>query len=472
MPTYLLTWNPDKWHWADIQECVDKAKREGSFLTRWSCGLSKGIERGDRVFILRQGAEPRGIFGSGHAISGVFEDDHWAEEKVAQGKPARYIRVNFDTLLNPEAEPILPREWLGRGALVRMHWSTQISGILIPDDVAAALEEEWEGFLATRGSTLFAGAERPEEGEEETPMVEGRRKGEGRIFGHVPGYPEGSVFESRAELSAAGVHRPTQAGISGSGGEGADSIVLSGGYEDDQDLGDVIIYTGHGGRDQASGKQVADQTLTLQNLALAKNKTLGLPVRVIRGGKHRSPFGPESGYRYDGLFSVDDYWHERGRSGFRVWRYRLVKIKDDAAPPQTAEPSQGQLLDDGGGRQPARRETTTLRIVRDTKKAREVKKLYDFTCQMCGVRLEGPAGPYAEAAHIRPLGAPHDGPDSTENLLCLCPNHHVLFDLGGVTIADDFTLIGAAAGRLTVHPRHRISTEHVRYHREHYLVRE
>jgi hypothetical protein len=49
-----------------------------------------------------------------------------------------------------------------------------------------------------------------------------------RIFGHIPGYPEGSRFESRTELSDAGVHRPTIAGISGSAREGADSIVLSG----------------------------------------------------------------------------------------------------------------------------------------------------------------------------------------------------------------------------------------------------
>lgn len=316
-----------------------------------------------------------------------------------------------------------------------------------------------EAFLGAHGVNLGDAAERRITGAQE------------RIFGHIPGYPEGSTFASRAELAAAGVHRPTEAGISGAEDEGADSIVLSGDEEDVQDLGDVIIYTGQGGRDQNTGQQISDQTLTQKNLALAKNKTLGLPVRVSRGGRHRSPFTPASGYRYDGLFSVDDYWHETGSAGFRVWRYRLVKIKDEVAPPQTPEPAQGSLIDDGGGRQPARRETTTLRIVRDTKKAREVKRLYDFTCQMCGERLEGPAGPYAEAAHIRPLGAPHNGPDSTENLLCLCPNHHVLFDLGGVTIAEDLTLIGTA-GSLTVHPRHRINAEHIRYHREHYLVRE
>jgi predicted restriction endonuclease len=83
-----------------------------------------------------------------------------------------------------------------------------------------------------------------------------------RIFGHIPGYPEGASFASRAELSEAGVHRPTMAGISGSQSEGADSIVLSGGYEDDEDLGVEVVYTGHGGRDAESRRQVAHQQLT------------------------------------------------------------------------------------------------------------------------------------------------------------------------------------------------------------------
>jgi putative restriction endonuclease len=37
------------------------------------------------------------------------------------------------------------------------------------------------------------------------------------------------------------VHAPNQHGISGSGRDGADSIVVSGGYEDDHDFGDLIL---------------------------------------------------------------------------------------------------------------------------------------------------------------------------------------------------------------------------------------
>jgi hypothetical protein len=58
---------------------------------------------------------------------------------------------------------------------------------------------------------------------------------------------------------------------------------LSGGYEDDEDHGDVIVYTGYGGRDPATGKQISDQPFSLWNRALAYSSLNGLPVRVIRG---------------------------------------------------------------------------------------------------------------------------------------------------------------------------------------------
>ena len=109
-------------------------------------------------------------------------------------------------------------------------------------------------------------------------------------------------------------------------------------------------------------------------------------------------------------------------------------------------------------------------IVRDPSRARRIKALYKNRCQICGTRLECPAGPYSEAAHVRPLGTPHDGPDTEENILCLCPNHHVLFDNGAISIADDLSLTGTDYGDLTVHRDHHIDSRHLAYHREHLAV--
>src|SRR4051812_29979298 len=126
-----------------------------------------------------------------------------------------------------------------------------------------------------------------------------------RIFGEIDGVPEGTLFANRMLLNKAGVHRPVQAGISGAAEEGSDSIVVSGGYEDDEDFGDVIVYTGHGGRDQNTGQQIADQQFIKGNAGLARSKVLGLPVRVVRGFELDSSFAPKTGYRYDGLYAVD-----------------------------------------------------------------------------------------------------------------------------------------------------------------------
>jgi len=267
-----------------------------------------------------------------------------------------------------------------------------------------------------------------------------------QIFGHIPGHPEGSCFDSREALSRAGVHRPRVAGISGLGQGGADSVVLAGGYEDWDDFGDEILYTGHGGRDPESKRQIGHQTLTRGNRALATNRLSGLPVRVTRGALLHSPYSPELGYRYDGLYQVEDYWRERGRSGFHVWRYRLRKMRDGA--------SQGSMV---------------VRTIYETEAGREVKALYQYGCQICRTCLTSSVGPYAEMIHIRPLAPPHNGPDTPDNILCLCPNHRLLFEVGAVAVAEDFTLIGHD-GTLMVDFRHLLNKDHFRYRRMHYPI--
>lgn len=134
------------------------------------------------------------------------------------------------------------------------------------------------------------------------------------------------MYGSRGALSRAGVHRPLRAGISGSALEGADSVVLSGGYEDDRDEGDVVVYTGEGGRDPRSGRQRGHQMLLRGSLALSRSRLSGLPVRVVRGSSLRSAYAPARGYRYDGLYRVLGEWKEPGRAGFLVWRFRLEKL--------------------------------------------------------------------------------------------------------------------------------------------------
>lgn len=68
------------------------------------------------------------------------------------------------------------------------------------------------------------------------------------FFGELKDYPVGSGWETRADCCADLVHRATVAGIVGTPETGCYSIVLNGGYADDVDHGDLLTYTGSGGR--------------------------------------------------------------------------------------------------------------------------------------------------------------------------------------------------------------------------------
>jgi len=279
-------------------------------------------------------------------------------------------------------------------------------------------------------------------------------------FGPVEGSPVGTVFANREELRQSGIHPPSIAGISGTAKHGATSIVLNGGYADDEDYGAVIIYTGFGGRD-SRGRQIEDQRLSAQNLALKVSCDQELPVRVTRGPKGEPQLSPSQGYRYDGLYNVVRYWPDTGVHGYRIWRYRLERVdQSELVAPNTTQPA-------------ARQTAITDRIVRNSALSERIKRVHDFSCQVCGERLESPGGPYAEAAHIKPLGRPDDGPDIEQNLLCLCPNHHKLLDKGGILIEPDLVVKyqgqDQAIGPLKLSARHVVGPEFLEWHRQRWL---
>ncbi|KAI7740639.1 hypothetical protein M8C21_013887 [Ambrosia artemisiifolia] len=154
-----------------------------------------------------------------------------------------------------------------------------------------------------------------------------------RIVGAIPGVYVGDIFFFRMEICVVGMHGLPQAGIdylsssqSSNGEPIATSIIVSGGYEDDQDAGDVIIYTGHGGQDKFS-RQADHQRLEGGNLAMERSMCYGLEVRVVRGFRYEgSPSGKV--YVYDGLYKVVDSWLEAGKSGFGVIKFKLVRMEN------------------------------------------------------------------------------------------------------------------------------------------------
>ena len=166
--------------------------------------------------------------------------------------------------------------------------------------------------------------------------------------GTLPGVPVGTTCSSRAEAFALGLHCHWLGGMVGGKCKLAQrrqkgqplveylvSITSSGGYEGDEDGGDVMTYTGSGGNDMLhDAKQVSDQTFTNKNAQLASSAELGLPIRVIRkqaagsgSGQHGlGPTGRKDEYVYDGLYVCTRYVLQYGISGYVECKYRLERL--------------------------------------------------------------------------------------------------------------------------------------------------
>ena len=82
------------------------------------------------------------------------------------------------------------------------------------------------------------------------------------------------------------------------------------------------------------------------------------------------------------------------------------------------------------------------RAKRDPSFRNKVLKKWNCTCAICGCTDEN----ILEAAHIK--GVSDGGDDSVENGICLCANHHIMYDCGEIVIDFDskiYKFLNAAA---------------------------
>lgn len=146
MSATILTWNPNRWDWTDLPERVERVRSGTERDMRWSAGGTRNIAIGTRVYLLRQGEEPRGIMGSGWTTSAVYPDEHWDEERAAEGIDAYYVDWTADILLNPEVTPPLDVRHLPRGPASKANWRPQASGTSISAEAAEQLEAIWSAY--------------------------------------------------------------------------------------------------------------------------------------------------------------------------------------------------------------------------------------------------------------------------------------------------------------------------------------
>lgn len=80
------------------------------------------------------------------------------------------------------------------------------------------------------------------------------------------------------------------------------------------------------------------------------------------------------------------------------------------------------------------------RPFRDAKFRQNIRKIYDRTCALTGLRLiNGRGRPEVEAAHIQPVEL--GGSDSIQNGIALSGTVHWMFDRGLLSLGDDFSIL-------------------------------
>lgn len=238
-------------------------------------------------------------------------------------------------------------------------------------------------------------------------------------------------------------------------------------------LAELIVKTGGGPTPEYPLAVLANEGLVaVQGLNLPLPSTSSEPKRVFN---QSNPLFGLPAHLYDELGSQPDRVLEiidgvrtmfASEKVFQNASHHLELDTDSQNKVQTLSTPAGQQL-------PGRKARSTVSIQRSVEVARWVKQTYDDTCQVCGIKLQTPQSATSDAAHIRGLGSPHDGPDVIENILCLCPNHHRTFDAGAWSITDDFKIINLLSGQieeaLTIHDTHKINVEFVSYHRNQFM---
>ena len=72
---------------------------------------------------------------------------------------------------------------------------------------------------------------------------------------------------------------------------------------------------------------------------------------------------------------------------------------------------------------------------RDNKTTAQLKQLRHYKCQICQIKIpKKGGGHYIEAAHIK--SKRQKGPETPDNIMILCPNHHKEFDHGDTKITE------------------------------------
>lgn len=143
--TWLLSWNPQNWHWEDYSSWAAGTKKGSRYIEPWTC-QSKQPALGEEFFLMKTGKAPRGIIGHGHIVREPYAAPHYDPVRASKGDTTNHIDAEFDYLLDYNREKILMQSSL-KECYPEQQWSPQGSGISIKPEIVPELKKMWNSMI-------------------------------------------------------------------------------------------------------------------------------------------------------------------------------------------------------------------------------------------------------------------------------------------------------------------------------------
>lgn len=164
----------------------------------------------------------------------------------------------------------------------------------------------------------------------------------------------------------------------------------------------------------------------------------------------------------ESLIYSDNSWEEFALEEGNLWHVVIWRSDKEMEPEDIVEKIEEFIKPVSNANNtdnlnsPDRALTNYNRIIRDTALVKEIKSIHENKCQLCEERISvGLNRFYSEAHHIRPLGRGHNGPDSEENIIIVCPNCHVKLDYGCILLNPQ---------KIAKKEKHKIDNKFIDYH--------
>jgi putative restriction endonuclease len=146
MPAFLLTWKETGWPHENIVRLVATLDAQGHVDEPWRIVAHNLAKPGDRVWVLKQGRGPRGIFGAGVIIGPSVRGE------AGNGKVQWMVPVRFEALVDPKQSLLIGEDAVAR-ILTPVQLRAQASGYPLKDEQSAA----FEALLVTKPSVELGG---------------------------------------------------------------------------------------------------------------------------------------------------------------------------------------------------------------------------------------------------------------------------------------------------------------------------